>query len=163
MSLLSIKMTLTFGMSPHTITEGLPRAPRLEHISLAMKGVEGAANAHNIEAGADCARIAQAGSRSAAELIKMAERTVSALQPSAAATYAEPLFSFLQQALDVRQSAPAADTQTIERAAVSALVALVMKLNEKQFKPLFLRLHAWSTTHPAGQPGRPPSPCKPLA
>ena len=88
----------------------------------------------------------------------MAERTVSALQPSAAATHAEPLFSFLQQALDVRQCAPAVDAQTIERAAVSALLALVMKLNEKQFKPLFLRLHAWSTTHPAGQPGRPPHP-----
>lgn len=92
----------------------------------------------------------------------MAESTVSALQPSAAATYAEPLLSFLQQALDVRQSVPAADAQTIERAAVSALLALVMKLNEKQFKPLFLRLHAWSTTHPAGQPGRPPYPLQAL-
>ena len=83
----------------------------------------------------------------------MAERTVAALQPSAAAGHADALFSFLQQALDVRQSAPAADAQPVERAAITALVALVMKLNERQFKPLFLRLHAWSTTHPVGQPG----------
>ncbi len=83
----------------------------------------------------------------------MAERTVAALQPSAAAGHADALFSFLQQALDIRQSAPALDAQQVERAAITALVALVMKLNERQFKPLFLRLHAWSTTHPIGQPG----------
>ena len=83
----------------------------------------------------------------------MAERTVTALQPSAASVHAEALFGFLQQALDVRQSTPEADAQQIERVATTALVALVMKLNEKQFKPLFLRLHAWSTTHPVGQPG----------
>ena len=85
----------------------------------------------------------------------MAERTVTALQPSAASAHAEALFGFLQQALDVRQSTPEADAQQIERVATTALVALVMKLNEKQFKPLFLRLHAWSTTHPVGQPGSP--------
>ena len=83
----------------------------------------------------------------------MAERTVAALQPSAAAGHADALFSFLQQALDARQSAPAVDAQQTEHAAIAALVALVMKLNERQFKPLFLRLHAWSTTHPVGQPG----------
>lgn len=83
----------------------------------------------------------------------MAERTVAALQPSAAAGHADALFSFLQQALDVRQSAPAVDAQPVEQAVITALVALVMKLNERQFKPLFLRLHAWSTTHPVGQPG----------
>ena len=97
--------------------------------------------------------LTQAGSASASELIGMAERTVSALQPSAAAGHADALFSFLQQALDVRQSAPNLDAQPVERAAITALVALVMKLNERQFKPLFLRLHAWSTTHPVGQPG----------
>ena len=83
----------------------------------------------------------------------MAERTVTALQPSAASVYAEAQFAFLQQALDVRQSTTEADAQQIEQAATTALVALVIKLNEKQFKPLFLRLHAWSTTHPVGQPG----------
>ena len=101
--------------------------------------------------------LAQAGSTSATELISMAERTVAALQPSAAAGHADALFSFLQQALDVRRSAPALDAQQIERAAITALVALVMKLSERQFKPLFLRLHAWSTTHPVGQPGGLPS------
>ena len=90
----------------------------------------------------------------------MAERTVTALQPSAASVHAEALFVFLQQALDVRQSTPEADAQQIERAATTALVALVMKLNEKQFKPLFLRLHAWSTTHPVGQPGAPSLPAQ---
>ncbi len=84
----------------------------------------------------------------------MAERTVTALHPSASAGHADALFSFLQQALDVRQSAPAVNAQQVERAAITALVALVMKLNERQFKPLFLRLHAWSTTHPVCQPGR---------
>lgn len=97
----------------------------------------------------------QAGTSSTVELIGMAERTVTALQPSAAAGHADALFAFLQQALDVRQSTPEADAQQIEHAAITALVALIMKLNEKQFKPLFLRLHAWSTTHPVGQPGRP--------
>ena len=52
----------------------------------------------------------------------MAERTVTALHPSASAGHADALFSFLQQALDVRQSAPAVNAQQVERAAITALV-----------------------------------------
>lgn len=100
--------------------------------------------------------LVQAGSSSASELIGMVKRTVNALQPPAAARHADALFTFMQQALDVRQSTPGVNAQHIEHAAIRALVALVMKLNEKQFKPLFLRLHAWSMTHPVGQPGNHP-------
>ena len=41
----------------------------------------------------------------------------------------------------------------VERAATAALVAATMKLSEAQFKPLFLRLLAWASAPPAGQPG----------
>lgn len=89
----------------------------------------------------------------------MVERAVAAMQPATAAAHADALFGFLQQALDVRQrdGVPSADATAVERAATATLVAATMKLSEKQFKPLFLRLLTWASTPPAGQPGDPPS------
>lgn len=88
-------------------------------------------------------------------LLQMVERAVAAMQPATAAAHADSLFGFLQQALDVRQrgDVSAADADAVERAATATLVAATMKLSEKQFKPLFLRLLAWASTPPAGQPG----------
>lgn len=84
----------------------------------------------------------------------MVERAVAAMAPATAAAHADALFGFLQRALGVRQRggvAPA-DADAIERAAAATLVAATMKLSEKQFKPLFLRLLAWASTAPAGEP-----------
>jgi hypothetical protein len=100
---------------------------------------------------------AQGGAAPARALLQMMERAVAAMQPATAAAHADALFGFLQQALDVRQRAgiPLADASAVERAATATLVAATMKLSEKQFKPLFLRLLTWASTPPAGQPGDP--------
>lgn len=97
----------------------------------------------------------QAGDVPAKALLQMAERVVAAMRPDTAAVHADALFGFLQRALDVRQQAPQSisDPAAVEGAAVSVLVAATMKLSEKQFKPLFLQLLAWSSTPPAGLPG----------
>lgn len=103
----------------------------------------------------------QAGEVPARVLLQMAERVVAAMQPSTVAVHADALFGFLQRALDVRQHSPASmsDPAVVEGAAVSALVTATMKLSEKQFKPLFLQLLAWSSTAPAGLPGALWPPC----
>jgi U3 small nucleolar RNA-associated protein 10 len=85
----------------------------------------------------------------------MTKRVVSGMQPATAAVHADALFGFLQRAMDVRQQARAALTgaASVEKAAVSVLVTATMKLSEKQFKPLFLRLLSWASTAPAGHLG----------
>lgn len=63
------------------------------------------------------------------------------------------LFKCLQAVYIGQAEAQSEEVVSVEGAAVSALVAAVMKLSEAQFKPLFLRLLSWASTPPAGQPG----------
>lgn len=86
---------------------------------------------------------------SAIALLKMVAATANGMDTKTAATYHESLFSFLLKALDSRQAgsfagAGGATHHAIESAAVQAMLALVMKLSESRFKPLFLRLLEWA-------------------
>lgn len=53
---------------------------------------------------------------------------------------------FLLKVLDVRQqcSLSIQATQAVEVACIGAFEQLVMKLTEKQFKPMFMKLMEWS-------------------
>ncbi|GIL54419.1 hypothetical protein Vafri_9956 [Volvox africanus] len=102
------------------------------------------------DADIDAASVASAP---AVSLLNMVAAAVQGLEPKLVAQYGETTFAFLLRALDVRQRRPSAlvahgDTaiDAIEAAAISALVALVMKLSEARFKPLFLRLLEWGST-----------------
>ena len=58
------------------------------------------------------------------------------------------IFLFLLRVLDVRAISPPTllgRTHEVEAAATRAVVALVMKLTESRFKPLYLRLLEWAT------------------
>lgn len=80
------------------------------------------------------------------------------------ASQADRVWAFLLRALDARQrlsvsSLPAAHASAAEAAAVDVLVALVLKLSEARFRPLFLRLLDWAGSPPAATPGVPPLSC----
>jgi U3 small nucleolar RNA-associated protein 10 len=92
-------------------------------------------------------------------LLGMVAATAAAMDTKAAAAYHEQLFAFLLRALDARQrrllpgggaAAGSAALARLEGAAVAALVALVMKLSEARFRPLFLRLLEWAAAPGAG-------------
>ncbi|PNH06163.1 hypothetical protein TSOC_007476 [Tetrabaena socialis] len=116
-----------------------------------------------IDAAADAADAAAAAAPAAA-LLQMVAAAVTAMEPKVAAQYHEQLFAFLLRALDVRQRQPPplaahgeAAVSAVEAAAVRALVALVMKLSEARFRPLFLRMLEWASTVsvPEGGGGEP--------
>jgi U3 small nucleolar RNA-associated protein 10 len=117
-----------------------------------------------LDAAAD-ALSAQAAAAPAAALLAMLATAAAAMEPKAAAQHADAMFAFLLRALDVRQRRPAAlaahgeaALDGVEAAAVRGLVALVMKLSEARFKPLFLRLVEWSSalSTPESPPGAEP-------
>ncbi|GLC34752.1 hypothetical protein PLESTB_001159600 [Pleodorina starrii] len=111
-----------------------------------------------IAAAADAPATAADGSAAAAAapavaLLQMFAATAAALEAKVAAQYCDGMFAFLLRALDIRQRRPPAlaahgdsAIDVVEAAAISALVALVMKLSEARFKPLFLRLLEWAST-----------------
>ncbi len=119
----------------------------------------------------------QAGGPSACALLATAAAALAGLDAAAAAAHADAALGFLLRALDVRQRPPAAlaaapapaaapgapeaggaagGVAAVEAAAVGALEALVMKLSEARFRPLFQRLLAWASAPPAADPGAPP-------
>lgn len=53
---------------------------------------------------------------------------------------------FLLKVLDIRQNGSFSiqATQAVEESCISAVEQLVMKLTEKQFKPMFMKLIEWS-------------------
>ncbi|EFJ42549.1 hypothetical protein VOLCADRAFT_107183 [Volvox carteri f. nagariensis] len=86
-------------------------------------------------------------------LLNMVASAAISMESKIAAQNSESMFAFLLSALDVRQRHPKAlgvhgdfAINTVEDAAISAVVALVMKLSEVRFKPLFLRLLEWAST-----------------
>lgn len=88
-------------------------------------------------------------------LLGMLRHSVEGMQASAAAAHSDLLAGLLLRALDVRQrqpvSLPGDGVDAVESASVALLVALTLKLSEKRFKPLFLRIFEWASTQPAGQ------------
>ena len=88
-------------------------------------------------------------------LLAMVQRTVEQMDASTAAQHAEACYSFLLQALDIRQRKPAqlSSVEGVERSSVAVLLGLTMKLSEAKFKPLFLRLLDWASSAPAADPG----------
>ncbi len=104
----------------------------------------------------------EGGLQSTLALLSAVTLTVEKMDSKTAAAYHEQVFLFLLRALDVRALSPASLAATpsaasggssafsprgiheAERAAIAALVALVMKLTESCFKPLFLRLLDWA-------------------
>jgi U3 small nucleolar RNA-associated protein 10 len=107
------------------------------------------------------AAVAAAGSAdvsSAVALLGMVSSAASHMDSKSAAAYHEQFFAFLLTALDTRQQRllPAASPALLqlEASAVQALVALVMKLSEARFKPLFLRLLDWAAPASGSGPGR---------
>ncbi|CAG9463898.1 unnamed protein product [Pedinophyceae sp. YPF-701] len=98
------------------------------------------------------------GADSTAKLLGMFAATSKAMQPKTAAEHHDALFVALLKALDVRRRRPAgiadrAQIEKVEQAAVAAVVALIMKLSEALFKPLFLRLVDWTGMSSRGTEG----------
>jgi len=92
--------------------------------------------------------MAAGGMGPTAALMRMVAAAAAGMEASVAAAHHEAIFGFLLRALDVRHTAPPAlrgFEPEAEQAAISALVALVLKLSEARFKPLFLRLLEWAT------------------
>ncbi|KXZ53244.1 hypothetical protein GPECTOR_7g1138 [Gonium pectorale] len=116
-----------------------------------------------LDAAADAAD-ASAAAAPAEALMEMVAAAATSMEPKVAAQYHELMFAFLLRALDVRQRRPPplaahgdAAIDAVEAAATRALVALVMKLSEARFKPLFLRMLEWASTVsvPEGPGGEP--------
>jgi hypothetical protein len=94
------------------------------------------------------------GAASAVALLQQVTALVEAMDTAAAAAHHESVFAFLLRCLDARRmhTAPVAlDThalESIEGATVTAAVALVLKLSEAQFTPLFMTALEWSRARP---------------
>lgn len=99
----------------------------------------------------------EAGPEPSAALLGLVADAATGMEATVAATHHEAIFAFLLKALDVRHAAPAAlvgHEHVVEQQAVSALVALTLKLSESRFKPLFLRLVEWGSSSQASGLGR---------
>ena len=102
-----------------------------------------------------------AGISSTTALLQMVTAATESMDTKTAATYNEQVFLFLIRLLDVRTLAPPALANHIheaEAATTKALVALVMKLTETRFKPLFLRMVEWASTEAAAAYDEGPAP-----
>ena len=95
-----------------------------------------------------------AGDAPAVALLQQVMVLVEAMDSAAAALHHEPIFAFFLRCLDVRRvhgdDAAAAATDAVEAAAVSATVALVLKLSEARFTPLFMTALEWSRARTEG-------------
>lgn len=89
----------------------------------------------------------EAGEASTVALLDIVTATAQALDAKTAPAHLETVFGTLLRALDVRALKPAGiqSVPRVEKAAVAALISLVMKLSESRFKPLFLRLLEWAS------------------
>ncbi|GMH37225.1 hypothetical protein BSKO_05098 [Bryopsis sp. KO-2023] len=88
----------------------------------------------------------EGGEKSLIQLLEVVGVLASRLDPKSAANYSEQIFMFLLRALEIRQSGSLsmAATHNVESACISAFLQLVMKLSEKYFRPLFVRMVEWS-------------------
>jgi U3 small nucleolar RNA-associated protein 10 len=147
--------------------------PRLLLEPLTSQWDYAVAQSASISSSDDDADAGQAAAASAVALLELVRQLCSAMEPSVAMTYHEQLLALLLRALDTRHKWLAAATgqqqqraadgpdaaaaaaaiasfghaevHAVESAAVAALAALVMKLSESKFKPLFLRMVDWAS------------------
>jgi U3 small nucleolar RNA-associated protein 10 len=95
-------------------------------------------------------RALQNGTAALVTLLSLVQNMVRALPSAAVQSHADDLASLTMSALNVRSSQPPGIVvSTAESAAVDTLVALVLKLSEVRFKPLFLRISEWGSSVPA--------------
>ena len=121
----------------------------------------------------------QEGNDSSVALLQLGRSVLEGLSPAAAATHADAAFAFFQDSLDLvaarraradagivaadscmtdgeALSKPRAEAHAAadaEAAIVAAVVAIVMKLSEAQFRPLFLRMVEWAGVLPPAVKG----------
>jgi hypothetical protein len=92
----------------------------------------------------------RAGTPALVALLSLLRDVLTAMPPPAVAAHAGELATLVMSALNVRSSRPpAVAVAPAEAAAVDTLVALVLKLSEVHFKPLFTRLAEWGSSVPA--------------
>lgn len=87
-----------------------------------------------------------AGEVSTSALFQMIAHLASSLDRSAVTTYHGKIFNICLLALDLRRKVPPSfsSVSKVEAEVVGALVALVMKLGESVFRPLFIKALEWA-------------------
>lgn len=95
------------------------------------------------------------GISSTLALLSLVQSTIEGMETKVAASSCESAFLFLLRVLDIRSFSPPSlsdniSVHLVEVAATRALMALVMKLTESRFKPLFLRMLEWATSSTLG-------------
>eukprot|EP00741_Cyanophora_paradoxa_P001237 tig00000074_g1194.t1 len=95
-------------------------------------------------------RAAEAGPEGVIRLLEATGACCASMQRLDAAALHRPAFDLILRALELRPSLPAEQAPAVEAAASSAAASLVMKLSEREFRPLFLRALDWASALPAG-------------
>jgi U3 small nucleolar RNA-associated protein 10 len=148
--------------------------PRLlvEPVVAAWDGALAACGADDESSSSDTDAYVEAGAAAAAPAVahlELVAAVAAAMDHKSAAAHADALFALLLRALDTRQRQLAAladgdssgglgalqggGAAAVEAAACAAAVALVMKLSEARFKPLFLRIVDWAASASAAAGG----------
>ena len=80
--------------------------------------------------------------------IKMLSLMVSLFDKTSVAAYYTKVFELCLAGFDIRRNPPSClpSIVDVETSIISLFSALVMKLNEKTFKPLFVRILEWAET-----------------
>ncbi|KAI9477335.1 hypothetical protein BX667DRAFT_496444 [Coemansia mojavensis] len=100
---------------------------------------------------------ADASALSVAAVLSFAGRTATALSRSSVGQFHKQLFKLCLAAADIARNplVPQADAEALEQAALDALLRLVVRLSETQFRPLFLAFVDWATTQSLPAPPQP--------
>eukprot|EP00850_Spirogloea_muscicola_P003773 SM000015S01273 [mRNA] locus=s15:967909:985221:- [translate_table: standard] len=78
-------------------------------------------------------------------LLGIVEALVHRMDKLAVSQYHNRISAYLLQALSLRETMlPPSDVGAVEKASIDAFAALVMKLSENTFRPLFIRMLEWS-------------------
>ncbi|GBF96147.1 hypothetical protein Rsub_08895 [Raphidocelis subcapitata] len=161
------------------LTEKVPPRLLVDPLAAAWDGALASCARVIAGAGGDDEAYVEGGAAAAAPAVAHLEVVAglaAAMDHRAAAAHADPLYALLLRALDTRQrqlsrlagAAPGAGGEgldalrgggaaAVEAAACAALVALVMKLSESKFKPLFLRAVDWAAAASAAAAGAGPA------
>ncbi|KAJ2455315.1 snoRNA-binding rRNA-processing protein utp10 [Coemansia sp. RSA 2336] len=100
---------------------------------------------------------AGASALSVAAVLNFAGRTATALSRSSVGQFHKQLFKLCLAAADIARNplVAQADAEALEQAALDALLRLVVRLSETQFRPLFLATVDWATTQNLPAPPQP--------
>ena len=80
-------------------------------------------------------------------LSSMAGQSMDGLDPQTASLHSDTMWNFILRLLEVRERDDWDNSSIVrvEGVTVELLMKFVMKLNERQFKPLFMRMLGWSS------------------